>query len=248
MSYSDHFTDNKKAQLYDTREYAAGTYSSLLWDIEKGQVDAALARYARQPFDYLDFACGTGRVLAHVAPQARESYGIDISPAMVERAREFVPAARIEVRNIIDDAAIERTYDVITAFRFLLNAETELRIAGLKALATRLRDGSSILLVNNHGNLASHKVVMAVPEWFRYRGKRRQSGNRLSHRAVIRAATEAGLTIRRVSGCGLLGGRLAQSLPQRLARRMEYWGSRSLLSHFASNQLYVARIQSERTS
>ena len=37
---------------------------------------------------YLDFACGTGRVTSVVAPLARESVGVDISPSMLEAARE----------------------------------------------------------------------------------------------------------------------------------------------------------------
>jgi SAM-dependent methyltransferase len=243
LSYSEHFADEGAALHYDENEYAPGTYSSMLWEIERSQLDRTIRAYAPSPFDYLDFACGTGRVLAHVAPRARSTRGIDISEAMVARARERVPSARIEARNITDGGDVEATYDVITSFRFLLNAEPELRLAGLKALAARLKDRSSVLIVNNHGNLASHKAVMVVPEWFRYRGRRRQSGNRLSHRAVVRAAEEAGLSIQRLAGCGLLGGRLAGRLPRGLVKRVEVWSARSPLSRLGSNQLYVARLR-----
>lgn len=243
MSYSEHFASNEKALTYDEKEYAEGSYSSLLWSIERGQLDAAIATHAASPFDYLDFACGTGRVLAHVAPQARSTRGIDISEAMVTRARERVPSATIEARNITDGGAVEATYDVITSFRFLLNAEPQLRVAGLEALAARLKDRSSVLIVNNHGNLASHKAVMVVPEWFRHRGRRRQSGNRLSHRAVVSAAAAAGLNIERVAGCGLLGGRLAGKLPRRFAERVERRAARTPLNRWGCNQLYVARLR-----
>lgn len=244
MSYSEHFQADVAAREYDESQYAADSYSSLLWEVESQQLDQVLADYPERGFTYLDFACGTGRVLGHVSTRAKSATGIDISEAMANRARKRVPLARVEVYDILSaNSRARETFDVITSFRFLLNAEPVLRQAVLQALAGKLADTNSVLVVNNHGNPVSHKAIMAIPEWVRYRGRRRQSGNRLSHRALVREATRAGLSVRRVAGCGLLGGRLAHHLPPRLVVRVEAWASNTPLSRFCSNQMYVAKLR-----
>jgi SAM-dependent methyltransferase len=243
VTYSTHFTDEDEAGRYDEGEYAPDSYSTLLWGIERKQLDDVLARRARPGFAYLDFACGTGRVLAHVTPRAGTSVGIDVSEAMASRARKRVRGARVFTRDITSDASVEGHYDVITAYRFLLNAEPALRRAALDALKSRLRDSSSILIMNNHGNLASHKALMALPNWIRHRGQRQPSGNVLAHRAVKRLFEGAGLHVDRVAGCGLLGGHLAKLLPGRLVEGIEARFARTPLSRLGSNQLYVAQLQ-----
>ena len=44
--------------------------------------------YPAGPQRYLDFACGTGRITEQVAPLAKQSTGVDISPTMIEEARK----------------------------------------------------------------------------------------------------------------------------------------------------------------
>src|ERR1043166_6151160 len=43
---------------------------------------------------YLDFACGTGRLTAVIAPWAAEVVGVDISESMLKKAEARVPSAR----------------------------------------------------------------------------------------------------------------------------------------------------------
>ncbi|GAB3915622.1 hypothetical protein GCM10011575_46940 [Microlunatus endophyticus] len=244
MSYSAHFANEHEAERYDTDQYAPSAYATLLWEIEQQQLDEVLGTMAPRQFDHLDFACGTGRVLQHVVPQAASSTAIDVSEAMAARARARVPSATVITRDITRGGEIEGSYDVVTAFRFILNAEPQLREAGLNALAARLRNSSSILIFNNHGHLLSHKALLAVPHWIRRRGARRQSGNLMTHRKVVVTARQSGLQVQRVAGCGVLGGRLAKMIPRSAAVRIERWAARSPLSWFGSNQLYVARRES----
>lgn len=241
MSYRGHFVGEGAAAAYDTEEYAGQSYGSLLWAIESGQLDALLRDVSRDA-RYLDFACGTGRVLAHVAPYFASATGIEIAPSMAELARRRVPDAKILVRDITSsDVEVEGTYDVVTAFRFMLNAEPELRVAALRALRRRLAGPEAILIFNNHGNLFSHKLVTAAPRMLRHRGTHQPSGNVLTEHELRRVAREARLEIRRVAGAGLLGGRLAQRLPRTPVERLERRFAASSLSRLGSNQIYVAR-------
>ncbi|NKC10833.1 MAG: methyltransferase domain-containing protein [Gammaproteobacteria bacterium] len=43
---------------------------------------------------YLDFACGTGRVTQVTEPMAMQSLGVDVSPNMLEQARQRCPSTQ----------------------------------------------------------------------------------------------------------------------------------------------------------
>jgi len=123
----------------------------------------------------------------------------------------------------------------------VLNAEPGLRLAGLRAAAARLRDETSWLVFNNHGNLWSHKLVLYPVHRLRHLGQARREGNYLSHREVLELAHAAGLRIERVLGCGLIGGRLARLMDFERVVEREARLAASLVSRFGANQMYVAR-------
>ncbi|KAA1425352.1 class I SAM-dependent methyltransferase [Mumia zhuanghuii] len=240
MRYVNHFaTDEAVARYVD--HYGPGTYSSLLWDVERRQLLDVLARSGQDhPRDYLDFATGTGRVLELIAPRARRAYGIDTSAAMATHARARVPTAEISIRDItLPGTAIERQYDVVTAFRFVLNARRELATAALTALRRRLRDDRSILVFNNHGNVMSHRAVLYPLHHLR---ATEEPVTLLRDRTIREMCRQAGLITERVEGCGLWGGRIAAAAPHGLVERSEDWFATSKLARLGSNQMYVARL------
>lgn len=245
MTYREAFSDDLAAIRYDQVEYADTSYAAVLWPVERRQIDKVLSRQANpREFTYLDFACGTGRVLSHISKVASSSIGVEISPTMAAVAKLRAPMARILTRDITDSSVrVEGVYDVITAFRFILNAEPELRLDSLKALRLRLADSSSILIFNNHGNLMSHKALLAL-RTRRGRLHGQTSGHVMSHKQVVALANAAGLAVCRVSGCGLLGGRVARVLPRPIVERIETWFGGSPLWYFGSNQIYVAQLPS----
>lgn len=243
-SYREQFRSDAAAATYDAREYAPDSYASVLWDLEREILDSVLIGLPVPPsgkIAYLDFACGTGRVLAHLQDRVDQAVGVEISPAMAERARARTHGAEIRC----EDLTVERErpaerFDLITAFRFVLNADDDLRAAALAALATRLRDGESRLVVNNHGNLMSVKVL-GWPAFARRRRRGRQtSGNLLAHRHLARLFDEAGLRVVERRGMGLLSGRLGRRLGAERTRRLERAAARSVLGQrLAVNQVYV---------
>lgn len=245
MTYVQRFERTDQAAAYDDY-FKDGTYTSLLWSLEQEQLLDVLGRTGHShPADYLDFATGTGRVLEALAPRAGHARGIDASAAMAERARQRVPGVEVQVRDITDPGAeVEGRYDVITAFRFVLNAGPDLAVTALRALRERLRDESSILVLNNQSNLTSHRAVLYP--WHRYvrRSSLTWDVHVMSSRRLVALCAQAGLEAERVAGCGLWGGRLARVVPDRLLLSSERRFATSGLSWLGGNQMYVARRRS----
>lgn len=100
---------------------------------------------------YLDFACGTGRMTAAIAPFANEVVGIDISESMVTEARHKLPAADFHVIDITTSEVGLGRFDLVSSFRFFGNADHALRQAVLRELNRRMETGA-LLVVNNHRN------------------------------------------------------------------------------------------------
>jgi SAM-dependent methyltransferase len=157
MSYRKSFIKNEKVKSYED-EYTSGKYSYYEWEIEKAVMGRLLKRYLRgKAANYLDFACGTGRVTQFMVPFAEKTVGVDISQAMVELARPKCPGVNFVVADVTanpERLAQLGPFDLITLFRFLAPAEEDLRIAVLRILANCLTP-NGILIINNNANLAS---------------------------------------------------------------------------------------------
>ena len=157
---------------YETSEYGAGSYSSLVWEWQRPVLEKIVSDFRQtnksEPVRLLDFACGTGRVLASLEPLVDAADGVDISENMVELARKKCRAARLLVGDILTQPELlSPPYDVITSFRFLLNVEPELRLRVLKKLRDVLRTPDGLLVVNVHGN--SHSLRHPAILWRRWR-------------------------------------------------------------------------------
>ena len=143
---------------YDNVVYGEGQYDANVWEIERVQ----LARIVQQYFpnsisNYLDFACGTGRILSEVAPHATQAMGLDISEEMVKKAREKVQRVEYLLGDITEDPSLldgRGPFTGITMFRFLLNAEPALRTSVLDAILPHLAM-EGVFICNNHGNQTS---------------------------------------------------------------------------------------------
>jgi hypothetical protein len=245
-TYRQQFARTSKAEEYDRVQYDPRSYSEVLWQIERDQLTELVDEFRRthESIEYLDFAAGTGRVISFMEDKVDHATGIEISSAMVERAQQKLNKGRMLCTDItVEGAEIEGRYDLITAFRFVLNAEPGLRRSGIEALAARLRDETSLLVFNNHGNLFSHKLLFWPLHKLRSRRKGyRTEGNYMTNRQARRLAQEAGLEIIRTIGCGFMSGTLARLLPvEKVAaveKRLARW---RVLRPFCVNQLYLAR-------
>jgi ubiquinone/menaquinone biosynthesis C-methylase UbiE len=147
--------DPLKGKQYDAW-YATDPWQRYLWRREQTVLRRLLKeQFANTPIDLLDFACGTGRITSFLEPLVRSAVGVDVSASMLEEARSKLRKTELFEGNILDGPVFgRRSFNLITAFRFFVNAEPELRLAALRALVPYLAPSGS-LVFNNHQNRGS---------------------------------------------------------------------------------------------
>lgn len=150
-SYRDSHLGPAVAAGYD-RDYME-RYPAQYWHhVEAPLLDGLLDEVlpgGLSPVRHLDLACGTGRIIAHLAPRTTWSVGVDISPDMLTHARRRAPEAAGFALGDITAPPVAGSFDLITAFRFFLNAEPDLRSEGLAAIRRILAPGG-VLVANIH--------------------------------------------------------------------------------------------------
>lgn len=97
----------------------------------------------------LDFACGTGRITSILNNYCKRVIGVDVSADMLLQARKALPGTTFVDIDLTSEKLGEGPFDLITAFRFFLNAQPELRKQVLASLASYLKP-EGVLLLNNH--------------------------------------------------------------------------------------------------
>jgi SAM-dependent methyltransferase len=107
-----------------------------------------------------DAGCGPGHISAFLADQGLTMTGIDLSPAMVERARELHPGLTFEVGTMTALEAAEGRWQGLIAFYSLIHLTTddELRAAVAEFHRT-LVDGGLLLVavhLGEHGDATVH--------------------------------------------------------------------------------------------
>jgi SAM-dependent methyltransferase len=234
--YRSWHQDPDVARRYDEEIYRPGGFDDWVDAIEERLLNAVVDRhFSRRPFSYLDFACGTGRVMAKIAPRAATAVGVDVSEAMLDRARDRVPGATFLLGDVsVEPGLLDRRFDLITSFRFLVNAEPELRRDALRALAAALHfDG--LFVCNIHANRCSARLLTEPARIVGLAPRK----NALSLTATTAALKEAGFVVRDVTGYAfaprsvyrLLGRAAACAAERRLgtSRRVSHYGTHLLL-------------------
>lgn len=181
-----------KGACYDAR-FRENRHRAMVWALEQRVLDHILNHCAPpRPLRLLDFACGTGRILAYLEPRVVSVTGVDVSPEMMAVARQRLPGKELILGDLTtSDLLAGRQFDIITAFRFFPNAQTQLRHDAASALA-RLLAPDGILVFNNHQNASSTRAQLA-------RLVGRGSAQRyMSHREVVDLLETIGFRIAQV--------------------------------------------------
>jgi SAM-dependent methyltransferase len=194
--------------VYESQEYAPTSYSSHVWLWQQPVVEKCIRDFRAslgRPVRLLDFACGTGRVTSAVEPLVDEVLGVDISENMIALARGKCQRARFAVGDILTQPELlHGKFDLVTAFRFLLNVEPEVRRKVLRRLREVIRpDG--LLLVNVHGN--SHSLRHPAIVWRRWRERHRKTDamlNEMSPAESRQLLTDSGFQVVHQFGFGIL--------------------------------------------
>jgi len=200
-SYIDSHKAPGKGESYDNY-YASDPEMGYLW----GQEQRVLARvlddyYGKQPAHLLDFACGTGRVAGFLESRVASSWGVDVSGSMLSEARKKLVQTRLLEANLLEECPFPKaSFNLITAFRFFLNAESRLRTAAVKALEPLLADDGCFVF-NIHQNRHS---LYFWPTQLYCRMRHAEPYVTLSIGECSRVLRSVGLKIIRVYAVGLL--------------------------------------------
>jgi SAM-dependent methyltransferase len=207
---TSHVGPESWAKDYDAKLFAPGSFDAILWEREQRLLDHVLQRHVPGRERYLDFACGTGRVLACVEPHFQTAVGLDISDTMLTVAKQRVPGATFVEGDATRNPAVldGQQFDFITAFRFFLNAQPSLREEAMAFLAATLKNEQSRLLFNVHGNRYSTRAIVAAKARFT-----REQFASMSVRESIELAARHGLEVVEWYGIGSYDKALLRMMP-----------------------------------
>ena len=209
---------------------------AILWEVEQRVLRQATAlvtsRLGHKPHQ-LDFASGSGRVLASCIPYVESSTAVDVSESMLAVARGKVPTAEFINADLTrDDVLGARKFGLITAFRFFPNAEQDLRAEVVRILRLHMEQ-QGLLIANNH----LHQESM----FERLRALLgRQSGNLVRSDEFERIFTDSGFMLVQAWGVGYLPLGHRSARPKRLVASLEWNLTRlGCLRSLARYQIYA---------
>jgi SAM-dependent methyltransferase len=188
--------------------------------------------------EVLDFACGTWRILEFLETYFDHITWLDVSPDMMAIARSKTKKAKFLKGDITDWYELPSTYDIITAFRFFLNAESQLRSDGLKAIIQYLNtDG--IFIFNNHWNkhsLRTFKVFFKKIIWITTRN------NTFSHQEILSLLHKNNLELVDVYPVSFISEEIYRIVPSSLLMWIEHKLQKiSRIKLYAVNSIYVTK-------
>jgi ubiquinone/menaquinone biosynthesis C-methylase UbiE len=154
-TYRDSHKYAQKGGEYEVY-YQTQPWQRFLWSREQEVILDILEKYFKGKDIYLlDFACGTGRITSFLEDRVTTSAGVDVSGSMLAIARRKLRRSEIIEADITTENVLQgRKFNLITAFRFFVNAEASLRFAAVKAIAGLLSEDGCFVF-NNHQNYGS---------------------------------------------------------------------------------------------
>ena len=160
MSYRESHKDIDKGISYDSF-YRNHLWEKYLWEREQFILGKILKDfYQDSNIKLLDFACGTGRITSFLEDKVQESIGIDVSHSMLAIAKEKLASTKLIEHDLTQSNIFEdKKFNLITAFRFFLNAENDLRENALKVISSILSE-DGYFVFNNHGNWSSPSIKL----------------------------------------------------------------------------------------
>jgi SAM-dependent methyltransferase len=143
------------------RQYAASFYDELR---HKPFDRALLERYAAQLRGrglVLELGCGPGQIARYLRDQGLEIEGLDLSPAMVEVARELNPDLAFRQGTMLALEAPDASYAGVVAFYSLIHLRRAEVPVALREIRRVLQPGGVFLLAVHGGEGEVHR-----DEWF----------------------------------------------------------------------------------
>lgn len=239
ISYRESHKYEGKGAEYEAY-YQNKAWQRFLWSREQEIILRILEKYfTGRDVHLLDFACGTGRITELLENRVKTSTGIDVSGSMLAIAREKLKRTEIIETDITAENVLKpRKFNLITAFRFFLNAEPELRSAAIKAIA-ELLDEDGYFVFNNHQNSGSPWIKL---RYVHYRKKNPEGTfNVMSIEQMKNLAEEAGLEIVEIYPAGFFNPPKVP-VSYRLNRTIDWAAEKfRFMNQFSENLIAVCR-------
>jgi SAM-dependent methyltransferase len=108
-----------------------------------------------------DLGCGPGHIARYLHERAVQVCGVDLSSAMVERARQLNPAIEFRQGDMLALTAEDSTWAGITAFYAIVNLPRAVVVRALAEMRRVLRPGGLLLLSFHLGDEIVH-----LDEWW----------------------------------------------------------------------------------
>jgi SAM-dependent methyltransferase len=234
-----------KGSFYELKSFAKNSANSSLWKLEREYLSSVVEKFVVKKDKYLDFACGTGRIIADFADSFTEAEGVDISESMLTVAREKqIKANLIKVDITKDDTIISDNFDLITTFRFFLKAQNSLRRQVIAILAKKLAP-EGVLIFNIH-NARPSLLWLQNTIMYIFGSKKIPSMSRCQ---VNQLVEEAGLEIVETIAMGIIPKAAHIVLRAKLWLWLDNMLYRiAFLRRFGSNVIYVCRRKNSKAS
>lgn len=247
LDYRESHIEEGKGRVYHD-SFEIYPFRKYQWEWEQSILRSILDKKLNNDSSILDFACGTGRILTFLNSQSKNVTGVDLSDTMLEVSRKNLPDVEIIKADITKNNIFKgnRQFDVITAFRFFLNAQNSLRIEVLNALNPILKE-DGIFIFNNHGNALGIGTFLGnwaidMKNLFRSSDKRFVY-NTLSESKIKHLLNETGFEVIETyhrSVFPILNEKTKFNVSK--IEKLENWfSSRKSLRPFARNVIYVCK-------
>ncbi|MCA8927172.1 MAG: methyltransferase domain-containing protein [Alphaproteobacteria bacterium] len=243
------FRSDKSASNYESKVYMKGSAADIWWEIERQQItDFVESHFGRNNSgSYLDFACGTGRLCSFLETYFAKVDALDISEEMIDIAKEKCQKTNFICGDITTSGPNQlnlSSYDLVTAFRFLANSQESLRITALHKLREVMRDRNSVLIINNHGNPYSHRMLFLPYHYLKDKLNGKDLYGYLTNSTVRKYLDDAGFEIITIKGSGFIPTKMRSIFPAGLCRSVEKaLVSMRIFDRLGVNQMFFCRIK-----
>jgi len=236
--YRDSHTAKGYGKFYDNDLFKEGTFGYEIWQKEKVILEDIVTRYTNAG-RYLDFACGTGRVLSALEDYFDEAIGLDISEDMQNIAKQKIKKATLICGDATkNDQLVSGKFNCISAFRFFLNAQESLRHDALKFITNKLENENAVFIFNIHGNVYSTRWFLVAFDKILGRSKQ----NQMSLKQVRKMLEVHNLEIIEYHGVGFIYKVYYKFMPKVLWRFFEsVFSSLPFLKNFSLYFIFVCK-------
>ncbi|OLT10910.1 methyltransferase [Actinomadura sp. CNU-125] len=124
--------------------------------LDRAMLDA-FAEHVR-PGPVADVGCGPGRITAYLHARGVQAYGIDLSPQMIEVARETYPDLRFEVGSMLDPDLPDGSLRGLVAWYSIIHVPDDRLAEALAGFGRALAPGGHLLLAFQAGDGVSRQA------------------------------------------------------------------------------------------